>query len=221
MNGVSRHRRMRWTPLCKSWVCRARRALLEVPGFAFIITLWFSLREKEPKCWETPLRSSALLSCRQLLYMEQRTWSLWYLEVLSLFQDLKGNSFFEDQGKRVLGSVPWYLKEQLTKFLCQWLSFLPLHGFNMPEPNKHLIPHGNPHWHVCVCSVAQSYPILCNRMDYIACQAPLSMEFSRQEYWSAISYSRGYSWPRDWTYVSCMSCTGRWILYHCATWEAP
>ena len=35
-------------------------------------------------------------------------------------------------------------------------------------------------------------------------QAPPSMGFSRQEYWSgvAISFSRGSSWPRDWTQVS-------------------
>ena len=32
--------------------------------------------------------------------------------------------------------------------------------------------------------VAQSYLTLCNPMDYIAHQAPLSMGFSRQEYWS-------------------------------------
>ena len=98
-----------------------------------------------------------------------------------------------------------------------------------------------------------------------AYQAPLSMGFSRQEYWSgvplpspvherekwewscsvmptlsdpmdfslpgssvhgicqakilewvAISFSRESSWPRDWTHVSCI---GRWILYHWATWE--
>ena len=29
------------------------------------------------------------------------------------------------------------------------------------------------------------------------------------------------SWPSDWTCISCASCIGRWILYHCATWEAP
>ena len=27
--------------------------------------------------------------------------------------------------------------------------------------------------------------------------------------WIAISYSRGFSWPRDWTCVSCISCIGR------------
>ena len=36
----------------------------------------------------------------------------------------------------------------------------------------------------------------------------------------AISYSRVSSWPRDLTRVSCISCTGRRILYHCATWKA-
>ena len=34
-------------------------------------------------------------------------------------------------------------------------------------------------------------------------QAPLSMEFSRQEYWSGYSHSRGSSQPRDQTWVSC------------------
>ena len=38
--------------------------------------------------------------------------------------------------------------------------------------------------------------------------------------WVAISYSRGSSQPRDWTCVSCISCTGRRILHHCVTWEA-
>ena len=30
---------------------------------------------------------------------------------------------------------------------------------------------------------------LCEVMDYIAHQAPVSMEFSRQEYWSGLSFS--------------------------------
>ena len=35
--------------------------------------------------------------------------------------------------------------------------------------------------------------------------------------WVAIFCSRGSSWPRDRTWVSCI---GRQMLYHCATWEA-
>ena len=31
--------------------------------------------------------------------------------------------------------------------------------------------------------------------------------------WVAISSSRGSSQPRGWTWVSCISCTVRWILY--------
>ena len=38
--------------------------------------------------------------------------------------------------------------------------------------------------------------------------------------WVVISFSRGSSWPRDWTQVSCVSYTHRWILHHRATWEA-
>ena len=53
-------------------------------------------------------------------------------------------------------------------------------------------------------------------------QAPLSMGFSRQEYWSGspFSSSRGSSWPRDRTHISCVSCTGSQILHHCTTREA-
>ena len=51
-------------------------------------------------------------------------------------------------------------------------------------------------------------------------QAPLSMEFSRQEYWSRLPFATlGKSFPlRDWNHVSCIS---RQILYHCTTWEVP
>ena len=41
---------------------------------------------------------------------------------------------------------------------------------------------------VCCCSVAKSQLTLCDPMDYIAHQAPLSMEFSRQEYWSGLPF---------------------------------
>ena len=37
----------------------------------------------------------------------------------------------------------------------------------------------------------------------------------------AVFSSRGSFQPRNHAHVSCTSCTGRWVLYHCATWEAP
>ena len=39
--------------------------------------------------------------------------------------------------------------------------------------------------------------------------------------WVPISFSRASSQPRDWTQASCISCTGRQILYLCTTWEVP
>ena len=46
---------------------------------------------------------------------------------------------------------------------------------------------------MCVCArvcteVAQSCLTLCNPVDCIADQAPLSMEFSRHEYWSGLPF---------------------------------
>ena len=67
--------------------------------------------------------------------------------------------------------------------------------------------------HVCV------HVSLCDPVD---CSLPGSSVHrilqARILQWVAISYSRGSSQPRDWTLVSCF---GRWILYHCTTWEAP
>ena len=85
-------------------------------------------------------------------------------------------------------------------FVTQLLSIVPFVGLEVPV-------------YVCVCVCARSvvsYSFV--TLWTVACQALLSMEFSRQEYWVA-SF-----WPRDRAGVS---CTGRWILYHCTTWGAP
>ena len=52
---------------------------------------------------------------------------------------------------------------------------------------------------------------------YIAHQAPPSMGFPRQEYWSGVP--RPPPWDLQ-TYFSCVFCIGRWIPYRWATWEA-
>ena len=50
----------------------------------------------------------------------------------------------------------------------------------------------------------------------VAHQAALSMKLfqARILEWVAISSSRGSSWSRDWTHVSCVSCISRQIFYH-------
>ena len=59
---------------------------------------------------------------------------------------------------------------------------------------------------------------LCDPMD---CSSPGSSHHgisqARILEWVAISLSGGSSWPRGWTLVSCI---GRRILYHWATWKA-
>ena len=66
-----------------------------------------------------------------------------------------------------------------------------------------------------------SCPTLCNPMD---CSPPNSSVYGilqvRILQWVAMPSSRGSSRPKDQTCVSRLSCIGRRILYHWATWEA-
>ena len=68
---------------------------------------------------------------------------------------------------------------------------------------------------------AQLYKILCDPMDHsLPGYSVLGILQARILEWVAISYSRGSSRPRNQTHIFCISCTGRWILFHCTTWEA-
>ena len=66
----------------------------------------------------------------------------------------------------------------------------------------------------CVRSVPQSCPTLC---DLIDCGLPNSsvhrIPQARILECVAIPFSRGSSQPRDWTSISCIFRTGKWILY--------
>ena len=74
---------------------------------------------------------------------------------------------------------------------------------------------------VCMCSITQLCLSLCDPMD---CSLPGSSVHGisqvRIQEWVAISFFKGFSQPRNRTYISCISCIGRWLLYHCTTWEA-
>ena len=72
---------------------------------------------------------------------------------------------------------------------------------------------------LCACSVM---PDSCNPMDYIACQAPLSMTFSRQEYWSELPFpSPGFLLHPETEPTSLVSpaLPGGYFSI-CTTWEA-
>ena len=74
-----------------------------------------------------------------------------------------------------------------------------------------------------LCCAALGPSVVSNSVTLwaVAHQAPLSMGIfqSRTLEWVAISFSRGSSWPRDGTRVSCISCIGRQFFTTTATWE--
>ena len=75
---------------------------------------------------------------------------------------------------------------------------------------------------VCVCARAHACSVVSDFVTPWTCSPPGSSVHgifqARILEWVAISYTRAYSRPRDQTHVSCVSCIGRQILYHWATW---
>ena len=68
-------------------------------------------------------------------------------------------------------------------------------------------------FNMCVCSV--TFDFLQPRWLWSAkllCPSSSILE------WVAISSSRGTSWPRDRTHISCVSCIGKRILYLLSNW---
>ena len=77
---------------------------------------------------------------------------------------------------------------------------------------------------VCVCAHAraQSCSTHCDPMD--CCLPGSSVHgFSRQEYWSGLPFPSPGDLPDPGIKATSLYifCTGRQVLYHCATWEAP
>ena len=89
---------------------------------------------------------------------------------------------------------------------------------------KCLIRQRSASWQLCCCGclVTKSCLTLCDPMD---CSPPgfsvHGILQARALELVAISFFRGSFRHSNQTHVSCMSCIGRQILYHRATWEAP
>ena len=67
----------------------------------------------------------------------------------------------------------------------------------------------------CCCSVAKSCLFICTPMDCSPRGSSAHGIFqARILEWVVISSSKGFSWCMNWT---CVSCSGRWIIYHWAT----
>ena len=72
-----------------------------------------------------------------------------------------------------------------------------------------------------LCVLGSACLTLCDPMNCSSPGSPVAwISQGKILEWVAISSSRGSSWPRDRTRVSCVSCFGRRILHHWATWEA-
>ena len=82
--------------------------------------------------------------------------------------------------------------------------------------NHHVVFHGDC---PCQCVCVLSCGWLLAALWTVTRQASLSMGFSGQEYWSGLPFPPPRDLP-DPGIFSCISCSGRQILYHGATWEA-
>jgi len=116
----------------------------------------------------------------------------------------------------------------ISLYSSTWLYYFKLLPRKIQLENKFIVCfsiYENPFKGTSDCSKFQCVHIqlcltLCDPMD---CSPPgssiLGIILERILEWVAISSSRGSSWPRDPTSVSCGSCFGRWIIYHWATQE--
>ena len=105
---------------------------------------------------------------------------------------------------------------ELILVICVFLGIGPFHQ-GCP-PCRHTAAHRQ--W-LCIKSLGRVR--LFATPWTAALQAPLSVGFSREECWSRVPFpfSRGSSWPRDWTLTSWVSCNGRQILYLLAPLGKP
>ena len=64
--------------------------------------------------------------------------------------------------------------------------------------------------------------ILCDLMDCnLVGSSAHGILQARIPGWVVTSFCRGSSWPRGWTCISCVSCIGGWVVYHCTTTVEP
>ena len=85
------------------------------------------------------------------------------------------------------------------------------------RPPLHLPAQSEAQWDNACALSSQSCLTHCDPLDYSLPGSFIHAIFqARILKWVVISSSWGLSWPTDRT---CISCTGRWILYRWATWK--
>ena len=111
------------------------------------------------------------------------------------------------ESKKQLKSLLMRLKEKSEKV-----------GLKLSQEfqNTEIVTSG-PIVYACACLLSCfSHVQLFVTLWSVACQAPLSMGFSRQEHWSGLPCPPPgeSSQPRDRIHISYVSCFGRRVLYH-------
>ena len=107
----------------------------------------------------------------------------------------------------------------LISFRMDWLDLLAVQG-----TLKSLLQHHSSKASILLCSAifivgnkrkcTHSCPTLCDPMDYSLPGSSIHAIFqARVLEWVAIFFSRVYSWPRDWTQVSCIVSKTLYCLY--------
>ena len=79
----------------------------------------------------------------------------------------------------------------------------------------------NCHYFLLHACMLKSYPTFCDPVDYSLLSSSLhGILWARILEWVAMPSSRGFSWSRDRTYISCVSCIAGGFFTHRATREA-
>ena len=100
-----------------------------------------------------------------------------------------------------------------------WLHWTTQILHNSLSISRALTPSAKSLFITHACSVTESCPTLCDTMDVSPPGSSVhGLSQARILEWVAISSSSGSFPPRD---PTCVSYTGRQILHHWATWEAP
>ena len=154
------------------------------------------------------LRSN-LARVPQLLSQHSSPHELQWLKPVRLKPILENNMLLIVTATRIMSIV---LSLFLRKYYL-WEPAVQVYYLSENNTRKHIFS-----WEYCwCCLVAKSCLTLGDPMDYISPgSSDHGLSQGRTLQWVAISFSRGYSRPREWTHVSWI---GRWILYYWTTRE--
>ena len=108
----------------------------------------------------------------------------------------------------------FFLSITYIKFLTQWLALSISTSKQGTKTETRKLEKwdsqtGSVKWCVCVCACALSHSVVSDTLRplwTVTHQALLSMEFSRQEYWSRLPFPPSGDLPRNRTLVSYISC---------------